>query len=118
MPRASLGKLKNTIFSKQGLLLRLLQPQMTCQTRLEELKHTVDEPRHNIHSSVLAPLCAHNNILSFDRNSAKRQQQEPHVYVCMYIMNVLDSRESSVQIHEKNKFCDENVQFLCSKYKK
>ena len=32
----------------------------------------------------------------------------------MYIMNVLDSRESSVQIHEKNKFCDENVQFLCS----
>ena len=88
MPRASLGKLKNTIFSKQGLLLRLLQPHMTCQTRLEELKHTVDEPRHNIHSSVLAPLCAHNNILSFDRNSAKRQQQEPHIrmyvhYVCI-----------------------------------
>ena len=86
---------------------------MTCQTRLEELKHTVDEPRHNIHSSVvLAPLCAHNNILSFDRNSAKRQQQEPHVYVCMYIMNVLDSRESSVQIHEKKSF----VMKMCNFY--
>ena len=80
MPRASLGKLKNTIFPSRGYCY-------DCCSRIWPAKrglrssNTLSTNRGTIYI-VLAPLCAHNNILSFDRNSAKRQQQEPHVYVC------------------------------------
>ena len=118
MPRASLGKLKNTIFPSRVTVTTAAAAYDLPNAAWGAQTHCRRTAAQYTYLVVCLLLCVRIIIYFPSIETQQSANNKNRMCVCMYIMNVLDSRESSVQIHEKNKFCDENVQFLCSMYKK